>query len=93
MLTFVFFMFVSNLTTREGLLRAAVPGASIPGNLRECLLGGYCAWVETRVPAGDGGEEEEEEELSQVFRAFTYPPCGQGMITITVFGKLSLCKT
>lgn len=86
MLTFVFFMFVSNLTTREGLLRAAVPGASIPGNLRECLLGGYCAWVETRVPAGDGGEEEEE-ELSQVFRAFTYPPCGQGMITITVFWK------
>lgn len=34
-LTFVFLMFVSNLTTREGLLRVAVPGASIPGNLRE----------------------------------------------------------
>lgn len=32
-LTFVFWMFVSNLTTREGLLRAAIPDASIPGNL------------------------------------------------------------
>lgn len=82
-------MFVSNLTTREGLLRAAVPGASIPGNLRECLLGGYCAWVETRVPARGGGgiSGEEEEELSQVFRAFTYLPRGQGMSTITVFWK------
>lgn len=45
-LTFMFLLFVSNLTTRAGLLGAAGPGACIPGNLRECFLGGYGGWVE-----------------------------------------------